>query len=52
MEKKEPIKMSLWSFYVMAAGIVILLSAVVIGGINVYKANIGQQTSIVSKYNR
>ena len=38
MEKeKKQIKISLWTFYVLVAGIVILIGAIVIGGMNVKK---------------
>ena len=38
MEKeKKQIKISLWTFYVLVAGIVILIGAIIIGGMNVKK---------------
>ena len=38
MEKeKKQIKISLWTFYVLVAGIVILIGAVIIGGMNIKK---------------
>ena len=53
MEKeKKQIKISLWTFYVLVAGIVILIGAIIIGGMNVKKKmdNLEQgQASLANK---